>query len=367
MRHWIYIGILLVLIAAGLWWWAPLWQGGVIAIDLYGTSADGAMRRVEDILQTVRTQFGSRVSVTVHYLALRHKETNELYSVLLKSGNPAEIPAQLTTFDLEENQRRLVMQSLDAEKFWKYLAARNDNMTDYGWETAALRAGFAPDAIQERVTREGKEIQQNEIKNFETLAEARSEFQSLQLPALFIGNTLYSGAGDVMSITSAVAHALLRRGAPELTIRTPLRVGPMTIERASETSIFGVTECASDLHCNDRPTKDGFCADVGTLRAHCAYRAPRVVNLIVLADQPIDLLRDPIVDRMYVNFKGLVPLLLDGKSEQGAALKKQLQLKTLPAYLFDQSIEADPRLPTLLENNLVKKVEEGWYALTTQQ
>ncbi|MBI4276773.1 hypothetical protein HY629_02960 [Candidatus Uhrbacteria bacterium] len=366
MRHWIFIGILLVLVAVGLWWWAPAWQGNVIAIDLYGTSADGAMRRVEDILQAVRAQFGNRARVTVHYLALRHKETNQLYSVLLKGGTPAEIPAQLATFDLEENQRRLVMQSVDNNKFWKYLAVRNDNMTDYSWETAALRAGFSPDTIQERVTREGKEMQQHEIKNFETLAEARSEFQNLQLPALFIGSTLYSGAGDVVSITSVVARAMLRREGAEIKSTQPFRFGSIMIDRSGATSIFGVTECASDLHCNNRPKEDGFCRDIGTLRARCEYRAPLAINLIVLTDQPIDLLRDPVVERMHVNFKGLVPRLLDGKSEQGRALQKQLGLKQLPAYLFDQSINADPRLPALLQNNLVKKITEGWYALTTQ-
>ncbi|MBI4276509.1 hypothetical protein HY629_01575 [Candidatus Uhrbacteria bacterium] len=344
MKNWIYIFIFILILAVGAWWLTPWFTSTpVVDIHLYGTSFDDATREVEDTLQIVRMKFGDRVRVTVHYLALRDQENN-LASIL---GEVAQRDVARGSMDRAENARRLVMQQYNYERFWQYLAFRNSNLMNNGWMDAALRAGFDPHDIEARVAREGKQLQIAEIEAWDRLiAEERTPIDGPLFPRLMIGGRSYRGVVDAMSITSAVARALIHDEA---------------------TSIFGVTGCTADADCDDRPTERGRCEDTGTLRARCTYAMPSPVNLVVLFHQPFDPNEDPVLDGLRRYIKGLTVTLIDVKSKEGVQLKKDIQATVFPAYLFDQSIRQEPNYYSFLQNGLIAAEKGGWYHVNVQR
>ncbi len=343
MKNWIFIFISILILAVGAWWLTPwLTSTPVVEVHLYGTSLDDATRQVEDTLQIVRAKFGDHVRVQVHYLALRD-EKNNLASIL---GEVAQRDVARGSMDREENARRLVMQKLDDNHFWLYLAFRNSNLVNNNWMDAALRAGFDPQDIEARVARDGKQLQIAEIEAWDHLiAEERTPIDGPLFPRLMINDTMYRGVVDAMSLTSAVARGLLQDDA---------------------TSIFGVTECTTDADCDDRPTERGRCEDTGTLRARCVYTAPTPVNLFVLFNKPFDPNADPVLDGLRRYIKGLAVSPIDVDSKEGVQLKKDLKATAFPAYLFNQSIRQESNFYSFLQSGLIAEEKGGWYRVNVQ-
>lgn len=340
MKRFGIVVLILFGISTGVYYWTIIspWQRPV-DIHLYGTSADPAMRRIEDVLREVRMHFGNRVRVTPHYLALRDQE-GAFLSLEVRRPGLAPTP-EYQQFDLAENARRLVMLAHDREKFWRYVAFRNDAFGSYAWEVAALAAGYDPTIVEADVTADGPRLQQAEIAAYEAFVARRQE-AIVALPQLFVNDTLYTGMIDLQSLSSAVTR----------------------VQRDGGTSsLYGIARCASDLHCDDRPDMDGTCERVRTRDAQCVYRPPVHVNLVVFVKKEYTEDTDLTVEQMRRNFKSLSVIAHNVREQEGAALARTLRITSYPAYFFDESIEEDSRLGALLAHGIVREQQDGWYAL----
>jgi len=113
-------------------------------------------------------------------------------------------------------------------------------------------------------------------------------------------------------------------------------------------------QCFSDTDCK----KKGFigaCADLGTLNSRCQFSvSPRIdLTLITLKDSKVAADSQRIVNALSTRFPGLNVSYLYYPELKADKLIKDLEIKTLPAYVFSKSVENEKGFPGY-KNSLTK-------------
>lgn len=351
--------IVVVLIVGAYFYWQN--KDKKVTLEVYGTSADNNTRQVENILVLVKQRLGGRVAITIRLVTDRDDQGNFMSYNLINNQE------ELADFDVQENIRQLVIKKYYPEKYLDFLVARNANFFTDNWQAAASYVGIKDfEKINQLVEQEGSELLNQEIDDFENWRDSLAAPPNT-IPNLLIAGELYTGSADLLSVSAAVAKKLLRQGRDSLP-QSPYKSlfsDAILISSPFSHSVDGVTECYNDFHCDDKPDREGFCADFGSRKTRCVYFEPAKVDLFILAGKDYDKDDDVLHWSIKQNIKGVTTTVVDLDSKEGGALKQELNPTYFPAYVFAKNLESTKYFNLLKARNNFVAVGD-WYLLNVQ-
>ncbi|MGB9561456.1 MAG: hypothetical protein ACPL6C_01440, partial [bacterium] len=257
------------------------------------------------------------VDFYVHFIA--EQDTSLPYGFSSLHGTP----------EVEEDMRWLVILKYFPEKFWTYFNSRASHYSDSNWRNDAIIAGIDPELLQAKVVTEGPALLAENIKRTHELLCDTS-------PTIYINGIRYNWDRTTPSLAAVV-------------------------NRFASRKFEGIPECFSDNDCFslDKSMK-GKCGTEGK----CVFTKAERTNLFVIRG-----------DTAYVdsvsflktlkNFDDNIPSLkvelIHYKSEQGKKFAKKLNIKELPALVFDESIEKSDLFQRMRENGFLLDKNEKYY------
>ncbi len=335
-----------------------------MTIEVYGTSTDLNMMAVEDALFSVEEKFDDKVRIRMHYLSPLDEAGNftSLQSQRLDGKNVSD---EMKSFDIMENQRRLVMQKFFPSHFWPYIRLRNSTGIEVDWQPLARYIGLDAVGFQKKFSDFGIDMLQMEYSSFQA-EQAHFDFVPSEevLPFVIMNGKLYRGKTDLASMASEVAKYFLRKGRSELPSDHFWKVGSFSIPKPWEYAYRGVHECYSDDACQEKRGKIGVCENKNRLFAYCRYDEAPVVNIVVIKDD-FDQNSDPYIKLFKKDFENISVNHFSSDSEEAKRWKKNPQLAFDPLYIFDAAIEKQPRFQTYMKNNLLIRLPDGRYAIAS--
>ena len=182
------------------------------------------------------------------------------------------------------------------------------------WKNCAKEFNLNTDKIQ--ACYEGAEgvklLQENKV-----LADAVNATGS---PTIYLNDKLYQGGRSSLDFQRAICQ---------------------TIEN-NHSECANVPVCDKDFDCMAEETKIGTCKNPGTKEAKCEYSDPVPVGLTILSGKRCtkpECQTAPVLEQLNLTFKGITPVTeIDYSSEEGKSLFAEVDVKYLPAFLFDKSV-----------------------------
>lgn len=355
------ISLVFVLFVGVVTYYYAYFQAHHLSVELYGTSTNDATVQAETSLINLSKKLNSHLDYDIH-LVTQEKDGQ------LVSYQPAE-EKELAKLDLEENQRQLAIKKRYPQKFADYLLVHAKNPQDYDWKKYALMADIDPDKIEAMVEDgETVELQKDENQQF---AEVKEKLPQEYIPVLFINGEPYQGRYDQFSLGAALAKKALRGNKSELkeTPSISLFDNAVTLSLPGRKNINGLTECYSNLDCNDNPNKDGYCKDINTLNAFCKYTTPATVSMTVVSDDTcVSCHVDAAAAELKKDFKGLQYKEIDIDSPDGRKMIDSYNLQAVPAFIFDANVEDSQNFNSYFQNKLLTRLPDSdMYILTESE
>lgn len=318
-----------------------------VTVDLFVMSQCPWGTRAENIARELMRRFGERLKIGLYYIvtveAVERTQTEESASPAFKS--------LFGISEIEEDMRQLLIAELYPDKFWDYLISRNVDIRSPDWKSHALFSGIDPELIEEGMkSGEGISLleanlkKQEERRRWETEGEEWSP--PLASPTIYINGKLYRGNATLPSLAVAVNNA----------------IGDKLF------AISGIQECYSDGDCL-RKGKIGKCVSVeaentrpATATCRCEFTDQPQVKLTVINDPcyPVLLDKSPLIEHFMERYPGLIDSGVSSESEEGERLVEMLGIDFLPAYIFDQTIEAVENFDSLIESGMLDG-DQGYY------
>jgi hypothetical protein len=162
-------------------------------------------------------------------------------------------------------------------------------------------------------------------------AERSTRFRVTGTPTLYVNNLEYAGDMETPALLRTLCWEL-----PEALRGEPCR---------------GVPECTHNGHCRKQPGKIGICVDAGNPDAHCEYRDPPPLKLLVLTSGDVQLTNPrALVGDLRSLLPGLVPENVTYGSDVGHQLATLGKVRWLPAFFFPTGeLEQRPNLADLAQ------------------
>lgn len=225
---------------------------------------------------------------------------------LVGRGKDGKLRALHGEEELRENRLQALIWKYYPEKFWAWLAWRDEHR-EADWTEGAK----VLDLLRARLRGALTAGEGDELLARDALLAARRRIAGT--PTLVFGNRIYEGDFRKLRLESALC-ALLRKPKPAVCAEVPV--------------------CFYDSQCRRRGFV-GRCENPGTRKARCVYTPAVPVPAVVVYDA--DALRsnhEKIVDILTGDLPGLKPRLVRRDSPEGRRLLKALNLERLPAYLL---------------------------------
>jgi len=304
-----------------------------VEIDLFVMSRCPAGVRAEGILSELKNIFGERVAVGLYYIAdsKLSEEGELLFRSLRGSGEVAE------------NIRQLLIAKHYPESFWRYLNIRNREIERDDWQSFVLTAGIDPEVIAEKIeSGEGAKLLAANIEEQERgerwKAAGEEWTPPRASPTIYLNRVLYRGPVSLPSLAVAVNRVLG--------------------EADEGLKLARIPECFDDSDCF-REGKIGRCRQAGTLEARCEYLDYPAIELVRVGSAGYPAGDKNLIEGLRRSSPGLTLREVASDSPEGKELIEELDLKFLPAYLFNRSIEEAESFEFLLDNQAIE--ERGDY------
>ncbi|MBU1118588.1 thioredoxin family protein [Patescibacteria group bacterium] len=336
-----------------------------VSVELYGTSTHPKTLEIENKLIILKEKFGDKMDFSIN-LAADKNEKGEFISYNVDPENPSV--AQL---DIAENTIQVLIKEYYPNQYLEYLTLRNQNIADPDSSKYMRAAGIDPKKIEELLeSKEGSELLSTEIDRFNAVQE---EYGFDAMPALLINDTEYVGSTEILSLAAALVKPMLRGNAEELTGTGEVSLfgGSITFTLPwKKTSYAGINECYTDLDCNDKLDKNGFCKEKGTEKAYCRYEEPEEVSLTILTDETcVSCHVDKAIELLEKDFKGLTVTTVDLDSDEGKEIIEKYKVRALPLFIFDEDVTKSRAFETYTQSELITKVsdDDPHYILTQSE
>lgn len=233
------------------------------------------------------------------------------------------------TFEVEEDIRWLVILKYYPERFWSYFNSRATHYNDQNWRYDAIIAGIDPDTLHMLVVRDGSALLAENIKRTQQLLVDSS-------PTIYVNGVRY-----VWDRTSPSLAAV--------------------VNRFSKRKFTGIPECFTDNDC--------FSSDKGMFgkcnsEGKCVFTKAERTNLFVIRGDTafvdsVSFLKT--LKNFEDNIPGLKTEIFYYKGENGKKLMKKLDIKELPAFVFDETIEKSELFQRMKDSGFLKEKKEKYY------
>lgn len=233
------------------------------------------------------------------------------------------------TQEVEEDMRWLVIMKYYPNKFWDYFASRATHFSDANWQNDAYIAGINPDTLHMLVETEGASLLRENIKRSHELLCDSS-------PTIYVNGVKYNWDRTAPSLV-AVAN------------------------RFSTNKVAGIPECFTDNDCfSTDKAQIGKCGSEGK----CVFTKAQRTNLIIVRGDTtytdsVAFLKT--VKNFDENIPGLQTKILYYTSDEAKKLKKKLDIKELPAFIFDETIEKSDLFSRMKESGFLKDKVDKYY------
>lgn len=324
-----------------------------VKVDVFLTSTNLKSLEIENSIIALQRKFEDRVDFNIHLVTTKNDQ-GEFLSYNQDPQNPS-----LASYDVVENQIQLCVKEKYPAKFLEYLELRNQNIDDPGSEKYMEAVGIDPKRIQKAIEdKEGEKFLNQEIEAFEKI---KSEKNIEAIPVILIDGKIYEGETSILSLGAAIVKPLLRGKKDQLKDSVRIKLGESVNVRMpwSKKSVAGIYECYSDIDCNDKVDKDGFCKEVNTEDAFCRYEDPKKVDLLVLTDEKcVSCHVDKAIKLLKNDFKGLEAREVDLDSDEGKEIVAKYSIKGLPVFIFEENVTKSLNFERYVSSELLSKVSE---------
>jgi hypothetical protein len=256
-------------------------------------------------------------------LHLRQEYPNHFDLQLTWMGSPDEVEKVP-----EKVRYHLAVHSLYPDDFEEYLIRGLEMPSESPWEEAAGAVGLPTEELSSW-------MKSDEVATLLKWDFEHSEEKGIILsPTLFVGEYLFTGPFPGRSLRRLWAEVV---GEP----------------------VEQLEECDTSLDCN-WPWEKCLPGEMDGLRQCIALDASPVVLTLIDSLDCVGCYSDPVISSAMQLFPGLEVQWLDaGKPGKGKDLAEKLNLETLPAYIFDQSLK-DTSLAFRNLHPILRETEEGW-------
>ncbi len=269
-----------------------------IKVDFYVMSKCIYGLQVEDAIKPVLDKFGDCIDFNLNYI-----------STYLGDGKFTSLQGEPET---RGNIVQLCAAKYNPDKYMDMIVCQNKDSASIpeNWEACARQYGLDVENIKRcYLGEEGINLLRENVKLAESVGATGS-------PTMFFNDERYTGGRDTLSFTRVICQKLTEHD-----------------------ECKSIPECASDADC-EKAGKVGKCENPNTENARCVFVDFVEVDLIVLSDERcVDCETE---NTMAVNknyFPGIVERYVDYGTDEGKQIYEEYNIKYLPAYIFDSSLE----------------------------